>query len=466
MKNSYFSQKKMAVAVALTTALSAAPSLMAEDSSEGENSAALEEVLVLGIRGSLERSMDMKRDATGVVDGISAEEMGKFPDTNLAEALQRISGVSISRANGEGSQITVRGFGPDFNLVTLNGRQMPGTGNSRSYNLENLSSEGVDALQVQKTARASTPSGGLGATVNIVTTKPLENPGEKASFAVKSIYDSSNVEGDDFTPEVAGVYSNTFNDDTVGVALSFSHQRRDFQQQSSNVQGWQANVDLPSEIDPNFVVDPRPLDDEGNRVGNHFFPRDVNYGINDLQRERNNAQLTVQFAPTDAITATVDYTKSEATTGSNSIGWGMWNNYGPNINAYELDADGTAVYADIAGDDGSFTASRSTTFIEAESKGFNVEWQYSDDLALTLDYHDSTNSSDNGADKGLGSNGSLVVGSNQLNTKYYDYRTGEIPQMLIDWKNGGSVLPRGDIDSHFSQFIYSPGKAEVEQLQL
>jgi iron complex outermembrane receptor protein len=110
MKNSYFSQKKMAVAVALTTALTAAPSLMAEDSSEGENSAALEEVLVLGIRGSLERSMDMKRDATGVVDGISAEEMGKFPDTNLAEALQRISGVSISRANGEGSQITVRGL--------------------------------------------------------------------------------------------------------------------------------------------------------------------------------------------------------------------------------------------------------------------------------------------------------------------------------------------------------------------
>ena len=66
----------------------------------------------------------------------------------------------------------------------------------------------------------------------------------------------------------------------------------------------------------------------------------------------------------------------------------------------------------------------------------------------------------------MGSNGSLVVGSNQLNSKYYDYRTGEIPQMSIDWKNGGNVLPRGDIDSHFSQFIHSPGKAEVEQVQL
>jgi iron complex outermembrane receptor protein len=466
MKNSYFNQKKIAVAVALTTALTAAPSLLAEDSSDGENSAMLEEVMVLGIRGSLQRSMDMKRDATGVMDGISAEEMGKFPDTNLAEALQRITGVSISRANGEGSQITVRGFGPEFNLVTLNGRQMPGTGYTRSYNLENLSSEGVDALQVQKTARASTPSGGLGATVNIVTTKPLENPGEKASFAVKALSDSSNVEGDDITPEFAGVYSNTFKDETVGVALSFSHQRRDFQQQSSNIQGWHANVDLPSGIDPAFIVDPRPLNDDGERVGNHFFPRDVNYSINNIQRERNNAQLTLQYAPTDAITATVDYTLSEATTGSNSIGWGQWNEYGANIQAYELDADGTAVYAELAGNDGSYTASRSTTFVEAESVGLNVEWQFSDDLALSLDYHDSSNAADNGADKGLNSAGSLIVGSNQLSNKYYDFRTGEIPQMSIDWNNGGNVLPKGDIDSHFSQFIHNPGKAELEQLQL
>lgn len=466
MNKSYLGQKTLATAVAMATALIAAPSLMAQESSEDENSAMLEEVVVLGIRGSLQRAMDMKRDATGVVDGISAEEMGKFPDTNLAEALQRITGVSISRANGEGSEITVRGFGPDFNLVTLNGRKMPGTGNSRSYKLENLSSEGVSALQVQKTARASTPSGGLGSAVNIVTTKPLDNPGQKASFAVKTIHDSSNVEGDDFTPEVAGVYSNTFMDDKFGVALSFSHHRRDFQQQSSNIQGWHANVDLPSSLDPNFVVDPRPLDDDGERVGNHFFPRDVNYGINDLQRERNNAQLTLQFAPTDTITATLDYTMSEATTGSNSIGWGMWNEYGANINAYELDADGTAVYAELAGNDGSFTASRGTTFVEAESFGFNLQWQYNDALALSLDYHDSSNDADNGADKGLNSYGSLIVGSNQLSNKYYDYRNGEIPQMLIDWNNGGNVLPRGDIDSHFSQFLHNPGKAEVEQFQL
>lgn len=464
MKNIQFGKSKIAAAVAFAMGVGSATTWAQDE--VAEQGPVMEEVMVVGIAGSLMRSMDMKRDSVGVVDGISAEEMGKFPDTNLAEALQRITGVSISRANGEGSQITVRGFGPEFNLVTLNGRQMPGTGYTRSYNLENLSSEGVSALQVQKTARASTPSGGLGATVNIVTTKPLEEPGEKYSFAVKAINDTSNVEGDDVTPEIAGVYSNTFADDTIGVALSFSHHRRDFQQQGAFIQGWQANVGLPSNLDPSAVIDPRELDADGNRIGNHFFPRDVNYGIADVQRERNNGQLTLQWAPTDRMVATLDYTMSEATTGTNSIGWGMWNEYDGNIRAYELDADGTVVFAEIAGNDGSFTAFRETTEVEAESIGFNLAWDYSDTLRFSLDYHDSSNEIDNNGDKGMVGNGSLVVGSDQLNTKYYDYRSGEVPQMLIDWKNGGYVLPRGDIDSHFSQFIHSPGKSEVQQLQL
>ena len=92
---------------------------------EEQSGSELEEVVVTGIRGSLQASMDIKRNSSGVVDAISSEDIGKFPDTNLAESLQRITGVSIDRVNGEGSAITVRGFGPNFNLVTLNGRQLP-----------------------------------------------------------------------------------------------------------------------------------------------------------------------------------------------------------------------------------------------------------------------------------------------------------------------------------------------------
>jgi outer membrane receptor for ferrienterochelin and colicin len=123
------------------------------------------EIVVTGIRASLAKSLELKRDGQGVVDAISAEDIGKFPDTNLAESLQRITGVSIDRSNGEGSTVTVRGFGPDFNLVLLNGRQMPasslGGGTrapaSRSFDFANLASEGIAGVEVYKSGRAACP---------------------------------------------------------------------------------------------------------------------------------------------------------------------------------------------------------------------------------------------------------------------------------------------------------------------
>lgn len=133
-----------------------------------------EELVVTGIRASLQKTLGLKRDALGVVDGISAEDIGKFPDTNLAESLQRITGVSIDRQVGEGSKVTVRGFGPDFNLVLLNGRQMPASGlgscceapASRSFDFANLASEGVAGVEVYKSGRATLQTGGIGSVIN------------------------------------------------------------------------------------------------------------------------------------------------------------------------------------------------------------------------------------------------------------------------------------------------------------
>ena len=291
MNRKNLTKTRLAASISLCLASSLMPAMAQEADKAKAADKDIEVIQVKGIRGSLIRSMDVKREANGVVDSISAEDMGKFPDTNLAESLQRITGVSVSRSNGEGSQITVRGFGPEFNLVTLNGRQMPGTGYSRSYNLENLSSEGVSALEVQKTARAENPSGGLGATVNIITAKPLARTGEHYSVSGKAMYDSSNEAGDDVTPEMAALYSNTFADDRIGFAISLSHQERDFQKQSANIQGWQANVGLPS-LAADKVVDRRATDASGKKVGNYYFPKDMNYAIEDVQRERSNGQIT------------------------------------------------------------------------------------------------------------------------------------------------------------------------------
>ena len=186
MKHSQFSKKRLAVYISAALTASVTTNAMAEEAAlNEEKDAKIEVIEVRGIKGSLTRAMNLKRDMSGVVDAISSEEMGKFPDSNLAESLQRITGVAVSRSNGEGSQITVRGFGPEFNLITLNGRQMPGTGYTRSYNLENVASEGVSALEVFKTARADVPSGGLGATVNISTARPFQKPGQNFSATVE-----------------------------------------------------------------------------------------------------------------------------------------------------------------------------------------------------------------------------------------------------------------------------------------
>src|SRR5690606_11452268 len=104
--------------------LAFASSIGSATSVAAQEVAAADEIIVTGVRGALERAMDIKREASGVVDAISAEDIGKFPDTNLAESVPRIPGVSIERRSGEGSQVTVRGFGPAFNLVPVNGRQI------------------------------------------------------------------------------------------------------------------------------------------------------------------------------------------------------------------------------------------------------------------------------------------------------------------------------------------------------
>ena len=482
MKHLTFSKKHLAVCISaiISSGFSQQAFAAEEEAALTEKEENIEVITVSGIRGSLVRSMNIKRDMSGVVDAISAEEMGKFPDTNLAESLQRITGITISRANGEGSQITARGFGPEFNLVTLNGRQMASTGFTRSFNFENLSSEGVSELQTIKTARAEMPTGGLGATVNIVTAKPLQNPGQKFSFMAKGIHDSSVEAGDDVTPEIAGIYSNTFDDDRFGVSANFSYHRRDFQRQSANVRSWIRNHNIS--LDPENVIDNRPVDAEGNvaeqysilddngdisSIAASFFPQEISYARDDVQRERTNAQVTFQFAPTDDLVFTLDHTISNAVTGNNSLSWGVWNgSFGGNANSYELDENGTAIYYNSAGDDGSFTSFRETTEVDSKATGFNVEWYANDNLSFTFDAHNSKTTTDNGKDKGLGANARVILGSADLSSKEYFFREGDIPGFNINWNNGSQEINPNEIGSNFSIFTRTPAESEVTQVQL
>ena len=409
-----------------------------------QDGAQIEEVIVEGgIRASLKRAMDIKRDSAGVADAISAEDMGKFPDTNLAESLQRVTGVSIDRQRGEGSQITVRGFGPEYNLVTLNGRQMPThNGVNRSFDFGDLASEGISAVVVHKTGNAASATGGVGSTVNIITTKPLE-AGKIATFGAKMAMGTSTETGDTVTPEFSGLYSNTFADDTVGIAISASSQTRNNAVNTGSVGGWHTTA---GDTDGGWTSVPfnegqinRPTD----AAGNMSIPQSSAYNLSEYETDRVNGQLTLQWAPSDTLTATVDYTYSEFELERTYSDLSAWYNLGNNTQTSEWDdgliaspimyseASPNSDFAMGIGHDGSTS--------ENESIGLNLAWQATDELSLTFDYHDS--SSEKGANSPFGTSSLVTMASfNRVQTTgYFDQ---DLPILELSLNSGADGADR------------------------
>lgn len=406
MDYNIFKKTQLAAAVSMVVGAATISPVYAQDDI-AENT--LEEVVVTGIRGSLQRAMDIKRDAQGVVDSISSEDIGKFPDTNLAESLQRITGVSINRSNGEGQEITVRGLGPDFNLVTLNGRQMPTSGlegttvnASRSFDFSNIASEGISGVDVYKTSRANIPTGGMGATVNVKTTRPLEAPGLKFTVGAKAVLDDSSADSS-LTPELSALYSQTFADDMFGVALSLSSQnRKGGFRQVSVPDGWHTQAVQPlNDWGQNgaFVDADGPINSAEDYITR---PQNIEYNFTEFERDRTNGQLTLQYAPTDAITATLDYTYSELeiATQQNTTNVWFWEGYSLNDTDTEwalgsANNDGGNVYYPVVlghvanGGDTVFGTANFAQVNTNNSIGFNLEWQATDNLSLELDFHSS-----------------------------------------------------------------------------
>lgn len=365
-----------------------------------------DEIVVTGIRASLRESMNIKRGGQGVVDAISAEDIGKFPDTNLAESLQRITGVSIDRSNGEGSFVTVRGFGPEFNLVTLNGRHMPtsslGDGASapasRSFDFANLAAEGVAGVEVYKTGRASVPSGGIGSTINIRTPRPLDRPGLRGSVAVKGVLDTSENEGTSITPEVSGIISNTFADGRFGILLTGIYQRRKASVNQANV-GWRDGY-LGSENNWGSLAqpgDPRYANivNRPDATDVYEVPQNASYDLNDIDRERLNGQLVLQFRPVDSLTATLDYTYSRNTVEVRNSNVGIWFNHNDTSSEWtDGPVAGPVFYTERfgAGENkdlsysGALTANRTIN----KSIGGNLAWDAGSGFSFVLDGHHST----------------------------------------------------------------------------
>lgn len=388
--------KKKLISTAILAAISTAgvSSLSYAEESATDD---IEIIQVSGIRGSLQRSMDIKRDSSGIVDAISAEDMGKFPDTNLAESLQRITGVSIDRSGGEGSRVTVRGFGPANNLITLNGRQLPNTTGNRTFDFANVASESVSGVEVYKTSDASVTSGGIGATINLTTHKPLSSPGIKATFGVKAVDDQSTEQGS-VTPELSGLYSQTFADDKFGISISGSYQERESgMQQFLQDQGYRAS----DASNTGWGGVPAGAEGGMNRptTGIYSNPQQPRYVFQESQRERLNGQLVLQYQPVENVTATLDYTTFRTNVEEQYTDASVWFNYAGDRsesvwagepNSYPLiyseiyEINSPADYADTSLTVGAWGRKETT-----DSLGLNLEWSVTDKLNLEFDHHSS-----------------------------------------------------------------------------
>ena len=204
----------------------------------------METIVITGIRGSLQRNMDIKRESLGLVDAITMEDIGKFPDANLAQALMRVPGVTTSYTSnatnngqstttGQGTTITVRGFGPQFNETLFDGRVVPSGIGGRSFDFSGLSADMVAQLQVLKSPDAAMSSGAIGATVNVVYPKPFDHPGLTVAASA-----SGNINTDDgrWKPNGNFLVSNTFAHDRVGILVAGAYSSLSVTQ--NQVQNW------------------------------------------------------------------------------------------------------------------------------------------------------------------------------------------------------------------------------------
>lgn len=414
--------KRTSIAIAVAGALLSSNQVIAQEESADD---AVEVILVSGIRSSLKASIDDKKNSNLVSDGIKAEDLGKFPDLNVAESLQRITGVSIDRSGGEGQAVTIRGFGPQFNTVLVNGRQIATDSAGREFNFDVLAADQIVGADIFKSTNAAMQEGGIGGTVGLITARPFDYEGFKAVASVKGMYESLSEE---ISPSVSALVSNTFNDDTMGVLLAVSHQQRDVQINQIATAGWRPGQTIQNNRD-------------GVLFSNAYIPRNWDQIVDNQERRRTNASLVFQYAPSDDLTITLDGFVSKFEVDSVVTDLASW---------FEPDRVGSATIDPATGTLLTFTqdigldaqgsgnpasdfvsTTRNSRDVSNDGFGLNVEWDINDQLKAEFDV--STSSAENDR---AGKDRFNVVGI--INNYSFD-GTGSIPTVRHDGFGNGSL---------------------------
>ena len=300
--------KKAPVSIAVACAM-LTPAVLAQSAETNDDMVEVIEVRASSFADSLQKALITKRASAGAVDTILAEDIADFPDQNLAESLQRIPGIAISRDAGQGREITVRGLNSSFTRVQLNGMQAQslsagpgGVRKSRAFDFNVFASELFSQLTVHKTSSAEIEEGTLGATVDLTTGRPFDFNDNVTAINVQGTYNDQSEEAD---PRLSALTSYTNDDRSFGVLVSASFSSQLISNVGSDTGRWE---------DDGFCTDSSCLGTQDEDLSSYWHPRFPRFADKTHELDRTGITASVQFAPSDDTTITVDalYSKIEA----------------------------------------------------------------------------------------------------------------------------------------------------------
>jgi iron complex outermembrane receptor protein len=423
----------------------------------------LEQVVVTGTRASLQQSLELKRNAAVVQDSISATELGRFPDNNVADSLSHITGVSISRtAGGEGQRVSIRGLGPDYTITTFNGRLLGTDSAGRYFAFDVLPADVISGADVVKSTQAQLVEGAIGGLVNLRSASPFDQKGQRGLVRAEADRnDMSSLNG----KKLSATYSNTF-DNKLGVLLGLVYAKRDVRTDTAgNDGGWSRNP-IPSDpsqfwefgntwggaIDPNGngVLDPS----EEGLIG----PGQFRFGSIMEKKERIALSGKVEWRPSSDVKVIFDGFKTRLD--SPQVGYqlsyyplyapGRWSDVKVSNNVVtDLTLNSSDPELRLNPEVLNRTEYR---VVDTAMYGTRAEWRISPTLNVAGDVYLSTSKRDSG-----GKDSYVVLRMNQPNTTRIRLTGAAVPDVtttLADGRDLQSGLAQGlfsgnDFNTHF-----------------
>lgn len=382
--------RRSILSATIVTCLGMAVQVQAQDAATAPDATELDTIVVTGIRGSMEKSLDTKREANSRVEVVTAEDVGKLPAHNVADTLQRLPGVNISSSSSdeggfdEADRVSLRGTSPSLTQTLINGHtvgsadwfvlsQGNNVGRSVSYTL--LPSELVSSVEVHKSSQAKLPDGGTTGSVNIITRKPLQFADKITAEASIGVVNAEQADSTD--PQLSGLFNYKNDAGTFGVMVQAFSQKRELRREAQEVPGGFFQI---AATDPAGISNP-------DLVG-VYVPGLLGSTLFEQTRERKGGLIELQFKPNDDLTLGLSGFRSDMDANNYNRNFMLWG--GNFARAWAPDAgyvvkDGVLTQATYTGRANQPYAVYDMIYREASAKSeyitFDADWQITDNLS-------------------------------------------------------------------------------------